>query len=283
MTGAPRRCQHDSRHEGALRNLILALGYCAAAIIVAALAPAVAHAQATPAPSQAPAAPAPPPHTFSGSVTVGASLETGRTDQTGVQVQFEGKRPYSATGSFDATFGYVFATAAPPGDATLRQTVADRMTASFDIEQNFRKRLVMMLRAQALRDPVAQIRYRIAEGAGFGVRLGDKRLQVRLLPGVAFLNDDMDTIYDGFKIHYGLYEDITATITPAWTFSHFLSASRNFSDSQDYIVNIDAKLTGAVTKRLAIQLSYQYNFERRLPPAVEPEYQKTMVGLQINF
>ena len=259
-----------------------ALGYCAAAIIVAALAPAEARAQTTPAPAPA-AAPATPPRTFSGSATVGASLETGRTDQTGVQVQFEGKRPYSATGLFDVTFGYVHATAAPPGDATLRQTVADRLTATFDVEQNFRTRLVMMLRAQALRDPVAQIRYRIAEGAGFGVRLGGRRMQMRLLPGVAFLNDDMDTIYVGFKIHYGLYEDITATITPAWTFSHYLSVSRNFSDSQDYIINIDAKLTGAVTRRLAIQLSYQYNFEKRLPPTVEPDYQKTMAGLQINF
>lgn len=281
MTGAPRRCQHDSRHEGALHSLILALAYCAAAIVVAALAPAAAHAQTTPAPAAAPVTP--PPHTFSGSATVGVSLETGRTDQTGVQVQFEGKRPYTATGSFDATFGYVHATAAPPGDASRRQTVADRLTATFDIEQNFRTRLVMMLRAQALRDPIAQIRYRVAEGAGFGVRLGDKRVQVRLLPGVAFLNDDMDTIYDGFKIHYGLYEDITATITPAWTFSHYLSVSRNFSDSQDYIINLDAKLTGAITRRLAIQLSYQYNFEKRLPPTVEPEYQKTMAGLQINF
>jgi hypothetical protein len=267
--------------------LILAFGYCGAALILAALEPSTAQAQtpAQPPPAQEPpAATPPPPHTFSGTATVGVSLETGRTDLTGVQVQIEGKRPYSTTGAFDGSFSYAYATAGAPGQTSGdRQTVADRLTASFDVEQNFGKRLVMMLRAQALRDPVAQIHYRIAESAGLGVRFGDKRVQVRLLPGVAFLNDDMHLINDGFRVHYGLYEDITATITPAWTFAHYLSISRNFSDSSDQIIALDAKLTGTVTRRFAIQLSYQYNYEKRLPPGVEPQYQKTTAGLQISF
>ena len=113
-------------------------------------------------------------------------------------------------------------------------TIADRLTATFDVEHNFRKRLVMMLRAQALSDPIAQIRYRIAEMAGFGLRLGDKRVRVRFLPGVSFLSDDKEVIDGGFHVHYGLYEDITATITPAWTFAHYLSVSRNVSDPARY-------------------------------------------------
>ena len=209
-------------------------------------------------------------------------METGRTDLTGVQLQLAGKRPYSAAGAVDVSFGYTYATTAPPGQSD-RVTVADRLTATFDVEQNYGKRLVMMLRAQTLRDPVAQIQYRIAESAGLGVRLGDKRVQVRLLPGIAFLNDQMHTTYDGFKVHYGLYEDITATITPAWTFAHYLSASRNVSDSQDYIIALDATLTGAITRRVGIQLAYLFNYEKRLPPGVEPGYQKTTAGVQIKF
>jgi hypothetical protein len=197
-------------------------------------------------------------------------------------VQLDARRPYSATGSFDTTFSYTYATSARPGESR-RDTVADRMTFSFDVEQNFRKRLVMQLRAQALRDPIAQIRYRIGESAGLGVRLGNRRVQARVLPGVAFFNDEMHSDYDGFKIHYGIYEDITATITPAWSFSHYLAVSRNFSDSEDAILSVDSRLTGSITPRLAIQLSHQYNYEKRLPAGVEPSYQKTVAGVQIRF
>ena len=260
-------------------------------MVFAALAPSAAQAQTTPAQEPKPAAaqepkppeaPAPPPRKFSGSATVSLSLETGRTNLTVVQGQLEGKRPFSAAGSFDFNFTYARATSAPPG-ASVRHTVADRLTALFDVEQSFGTRLIMMLRAQALRDPIAQIRYRIGESAGLGVRLGNKRVQARVLPGVAFFNDEMHSEFDGFKVHYGLYEDITATITPAWTFAHYLAVSRNFSDPDDAIVALDARLTGAITRRLSIQLSYQYNYERRLPPGVVPEYQKTMAGLQISF
>ncbi len=209
-------------------------------------------------------------------------METGRTDLTGVQLQFEGKRPYSTTGGFNVVFSYAYATTVPPGQ-TGRLTVADRLTATFGVTQPVGKRLVMMLQSQALRDPVAKIRYRIGEMAGLGVRLGDKRVQVRLVPGLAFLKDDVHLIDARFKVHYGLYEDITATITPAWTFAHYLSVSRNVSDPHDSIMALEAKLTGAVTRRLSIQLSYQYNYEERLPPGVAPESQKTTAGLQIKF
>lgn len=264
-----------------------ASGFYVAVVIAAALMASPADAQTVPAQTPAPApAPAPtppePPHKFSGSATVSASVETGRTDLTGIQLDLGATRPYSANGDIDISFSYAYATTADPGESR-RQTVADRLTTSFDLEHNFRKREVMMLRAQALRDPIAHIRYRIAESAGYGLRLGDKRVKARIVPGVGVINDDKNLDTDGFRVHYGLYEDITATITPAWTFTNYLSLSRSFTDTQDIIAALDATLTGTVTKKLAIQLHYIYNYEKELPPGVEPKYQKTMVGLQFSF
>jgi hypothetical protein len=284
----------------------LALGSCGAVILAAALAASPASAQTTPAQPPAPAqkpepgqqpeagqkpepaqppppATTPPPHKFTGSATVGVSLESGRTDLIGAQVMFDGRRPYSATGSFDASFAYTRAEAGHPGGHGPRETVADRLTATFDVEQNYGKRLVMMLRAQALRDPIAQINYRFGEMAGLGVRLENARVQARLVPGVAFLTDDMHMVDDGFRVHFGLYEDLNAKIGPVWTFSQFLGISRDVTQADDYIVNLDAKLTGAITKHLGIQLSYLFNYEKMLPPGVEPSYQKTIAGLQITF
>lgn len=266
------------------RNVVSILRYCAAAIIVATTAmPASAQAQ-TPTSQTPPAAAAPePPHKFSGSATVSASVQSGRTDLTGIAVDFRAKRPYSRAGAINVSFDYSYADTNPPGEFH-RITVADRLTSTFDVEQNVGRRYVMMLRAQALRDPISKISYRIGQMDGFGVRFENKRVKARVLPGVAFLKDEMHLAEgDGFKVHYGVFGAFTVTLTPAWSFDNSMSFSRSFSNPGDYITAFDASLTGAVTKRLSIQLSYQYNYENILPVGVEPRYQKTGAGLQFNF
>ena len=247
------------------------------AAVVLALAGSPAQAQTGPA-----AAPPQPPPVFSGAATVSMSFESGQTDLNGIQVEFQGRRPYAAT-TLTMWLSYAHATTDPPG-ASGRVTVADRLTASFEVERNLGERLVLLLRAQALRDPVKQINYRVGEMAGLGVRLGNARLQVRFIPGLAFLASDKNIAADkGFNLHYGFYEDFTATLSPEWTFTQYAIATRDVSDARDYVHSIHARLIGAITRRLAVQVSYQYDFERLLPPGVSPDQQKTMFGLQLRF
>jgi hypothetical protein len=253
------------------------------ATIVSALSASPAHAQAASQPPAAQPQPPPAPLKFTGSATVGVSLESGRTDLNGVQVMFGGRRPRPGGSAVTMSFSYAYATTIAPGQPE-RATVANRLTASLDVEQNFRKHLVMMFRSQALRDPVAQLNYRFGEMAGFGVRLAGKRAHLRVVPGMALLNDDKNILKDeGFHVHYGLYEDLSVTVSPSWTLTQMLAGSQSISNTRDYILTFDAKLAGAITKHVGIQLSYEYNFERLQPPNVDPEYQKTTVGLQIRF
>jgi putative salt-induced outer membrane protein YdiY len=239
-----------------------------------------AHAQATTS-AQTPAAS--DANRFTGSATVGISLESGRTDLNGIQTLLEGQRPYSQGSTLTTYLSYAYATTGAPGEPA-RQTVANRLEGAVDLSQNFRKHLVMMLRVQALRDPVAQIRYRIGEMAGFGVRVGEKRVRFRLVPGVAFLNDDRHIAGEkGFHVHYGVYEELTATVSPEWTFTQYVSASRDVAHGHNQIVAVVARLAGAITKRVGIQFSYQYDYESIQPLGVEPDNQKTTVGLQFKF
>ena len=214
---------------------------------------------------------------------MGVSLESGRTDLNGVQIQFSGERPYSAETDLTMSLGYTYASTEVPGQPG-HQTVADRFTASIDLSHNVARRWVLLIRGETLRDPVAQIRYRLGQMDGFGVRLGDKHVQLRVVPGLAFLDDDKGVVSEkGFHVHYGIYEDLAATLSPAWTLSQYVSGSRNFKNERDYLLAFDTKLTGAITKRIGIQLEYIYDFERILPPGVDPEYQKTTAGVQIKF
>ena len=179
--------------------------------------------------------------------------------------------------------GYTRATAKPPG-SPARFKVADRLEANVGIEENYGKRWVLMVRGQALRDTIQRIDYEVEQLTGFGVRLEKKRVQLRVVPGIALLSHDKNIqIENGFNINWGVYQDVKIAVAKAWTFTEFINYSHDIKDKDDYVLATTSNLTGAITKRIGLQLSYQYSYERLLPPGVEPWYQKILAGLQVTF
>ena len=220
---------------------------------------------------------------FSGSATVAASLESGRTDLTATQLAFQGRQPYSVGGALTMAVAWRHATTPQPGtDENL--TVADRLNANIGIEHNFGERWVLMVRTQALRDPISGIDYRVEQITGFGIRLQGARAQARIIPGFALLNHDKNVpLENGFNTNYGVYQDLRFALTPTWNLQQYVYASRDPVDDDDYNVTFDVSLTGAITQRFGLQLSYHYAYEKLLPVGVDPEYQKLTVGLQITL
>jgi hypothetical protein len=259
--------------------------------ILIALAPVPARAQEPAPPAESAAAAQPAPHPaqppaptgFTGSATLGLSLESGRTDLNGLQFKFAGSRPYSNHGALTVGSSFMHATARPPGSPD-RITVANRLDGSVGIEHNYGERWVLMVRSQALRDPIARIDHRFEQIAGFGVRFGNKHVQARVVPGVALLFHDKNIeAENGYNTNVGIYQDVRIALAPGWMFMESLSASHDVRDDDDYFFAVDAQLTGAITRRIGLQLSFHYNYESLLPPGVEPWYQKTMAGLQFKF
>jgi len=261
--------------------------------MVSTLAPSSVRAQApTQPPAQTPPAqpaqgqpPPEPPHKFSGTFTAGISLESGQTDLNGTQLTLQGQRPYSRDGTFTIKAGYTRATTRPP-QSPVKIKVADRQEADAGIEENFGNHGVWMLRGQALRDTIQRIDYQVAALAGVGVRLYDKnkRVQVRIVPGIALLSHDKNIqVENGFNVNWGVYQDAKIAVSKGWEFTQYINASKDVKDKNDYVLASYAGLTGAITKRLGLQLSYEYNYTRLLPPGIEPWYQKIVTGLQVNF
>ena len=268
--------------------------------IMSVLAPSSARAQAPPASAQttaqapaqtpgaqpAPAQPAKPPepaHKFTGNFTAGISLESGQTDLNATQLVFQGQRPYSKDGTFTTKVAYTRATTRPPGSPT-EITVADRFEANAGIENNYGKRGVLMVRFQALRDPIQKIDYEVEGITGFGVRLVNQRVQVRIVPGIALISHDKNIqVENGFNVNWGVYQDAKIAVAKGWQFTEYINASKDIKDKDDYVLSVYGSLTGAITKRFGLQLSYQYNYTKLLPVGVEPWYQKVVTGIQINF
>lgn len=269
------------------RHILLLVGF----LVV--LGPVPALGQATPPPPEAaepsaaqpaapPAQPAPPTG-FTGSATLGASLESGRTDLNSIQFKLAGSRPYSNHGALTLGSTFTHATARPPGSPD-RITVANRLEGSVGIEHNYGERWVLMVRSQALRDPISRVDYRFEQIAGFGVRFGNQRVQARIIPGLAFLVHDKNVeAENGYNTNAGIYQDLRIALAPGWTFMESVSTSHDVSDDDDYFFTADAALTGAITRTIGVQLSFHYTYESLLPPGVEAWYQKTIAGVQVKF
>lgn len=220
---------------------------------------------------------------WTGSATVGMSLESGRTDLNGYQVMGNASRRYSQTGAFTATGSFTKATTQPPG-SPREITVADRIQADAGIEQNYGKHGVLMVRLQGLRDPIEHVDYEFTQITGFGVRFANPRAQVRVVPGLALIDHDKNIrTENGFNTNYGVYQDFRVAVSKTAYFLQWFSASHDVKDDNDYTIGFDSMLVGQLTKRFALQLSYHYEYESLLFPGTEPKYQKIVTGVQVSF
>jgi Protein of unknown function, DUF481 len=260
------------------------LSIAATLVALVPLTPSIARAQ-TPPPTMAGAPPEPPPvlGRFSGTAVIGLSLESGRTDLNGYQATIQGERPYSKDGTFSVTGSYTKATTKPPG-APSEITVADRIQGDFGVDQNYGKHMVLLVHLQGLRDPIEHVDYEISQLTGFGVRLGNPRATLRIVPGVALIDHDKNIPSEnGFNTNVGAYQDLKVMVSKTAVFQQYFGGSHDIEDHDDYVINFDARLTGAITKRYGLQLSYHYEYESLLYPGTQPSYQKIMAGLQITF
>ncbi len=260
------------------------VSYIISTAMAALLAPAPSFAQQTPT-SLAPAPPEPPAVVgkWSGTAVVGLSLESGRTDLNGYQFTADSKRPYSKNGTFTASGSYTKATTQPPG-APSDITVADHLQADLGVEQNYGTHKVLMVHLQYLRDPIEHVDYEVSQITGFGVRFANPRAQLRIVPGLALIDHDKNIDSEnGFNTNAGLYQDLKVMVSKTCVLTEFFGGSHDVKDHDDYVITFDTRLTGAITKRYGLQVSYHYEYESLLYPGTEPNYQKIMAGVQITF
>ncbi len=72
-------------------------------------------------------------------------------------------------------------------------------------------------------------------------------------------------------------------LTDTWSFDERFYFRRDFSDSEDYVIESKVSLTGMITQVIGIQLSFEHNHENLLALDEVSRYQKFSAGIQINF
>lgn len=233
-------------------------------------------------PAPAAQGPAAATRKFLGEVTAGTSLESGRTDLRGVQIDFQGRRPYNH-GEFETSTIFTYAKTRPQG-FTQRFTAANRLFATASFDYLFGKIPIFMTETIFLRDKLARIDHRVEQMAGFGVNLANDRVRFRFVPGVSILKHDRErTVNENFDVYWGAFQDLNVKLTPTWSFTQYFLGKRDISDAHDFILDGRAAITGMINRTLGIQIAYYYSHEDLLPPGISPRYAKLTAGLNLKF
>lgn len=239
-----------------------------------------AAAQAQPSPTAPP--PAAPPK-VSGMIAAALSLETGSTDLFSTTLSANAAIRHSAKSTFTFDFLHMHVTSKLPGMQT-RTTLSNSQTAHFKFEHDAADRVVFFAQTTGMLDEVRDIQ-RLEELIGVGVTTGSReKAFLQVVPVVALMVQDKNIELEKHtQIGAGVNQDLTYQINPTWSFSQSVSYRHYFGNDSDYVVEAAAALTGKVTTRLGLQVSFMHNHENLVLPGKLKRYQKVQAGLTYSF
>jgi hypothetical protein len=220
---------------------------------------------------------------FTGTLAGGISLESGRTNLNGVQMDFEGAKAFSKKTGFGARFSYAYARSKPP-DSNAQVTLEERFTGGFDFESSPLSRVVLMARTEFERNAPGSIEHRFEEMVGAGPVLHNDRAELRLVPGISFLSQNLrDQSVDGYHAFYGFYQDSRVSINKEWAFKESLLLLQHAASGGDLFYEGHASLAGMITRVVGVEIRYEHTQDTVLPPGIIGRYQKIVTGLQVKF
>ena len=241
----------------------------------------LATAQAPSSPAATPP-PAEPPR-VTGMVAGALSLETGSTDLFSTTLSAKAAIRHSPKSTFTVDVLYAHVKSKLP-DAQTRTTLSDSQTANARFEYDAADGVVFFAKTTGTLDKVRDIR-RLEELIGVGVTTGTRQTAfLQVVPVVALMVQDKNIALEKHtQIGAGVTQNLTYQINPTWSASQSLSYRHYFGNDSDYVVEAAASLTGKVTTRLGLQVSFMYNHENLVLPGKLKRYQKLQAGLTYSF
>ena len=238
-----------------------------------------AHAQTAPA-----AAPPPPPSppAWHGSLSAGVSSASGVQASRSIQLQGSLVRPFSHGGRFVANAAHDYQRVTFPSDTPL----ADRTNIAIGEDEHPTPHTVIIARSMYLRDSLLQIDSRFEQLIGYGLQLHDKdkkALDLQLVPGLSIYKEDLAYADPaGWKSAWGFYEKFSGNLSEVWSIENSFRFRHDFSDAKRSIESA-AAVDGKITKTLAVQFQYQYNYESVVPPDYPSYLSMFIAGLKFKF
>lgn len=248
-----------------------------ATILLATLGVGAAHAQVPePDPTQAPAA-----IRWQGTVATSVSLQSGVTDQRMVNITGE---------AFRRAPGWSYSIQADHTYASVKldeefQAVADSQNARFTAERDLNETLYFVVRPAFKRNEIQAVDYRVEGLVGLGAKLSQNPRAVFDVLGVGGVISQQKNVpeVDGTNPVVGVVQTSQFVFSPTWRLSEMALILRPFNASDDYRLQFQTTLVGAIAGPLSLNVSFSLDRENVVLGGNENADRRFMVGVQVNF
>jgi hypothetical protein len=230
-------------------------------------------------PSPAPGAPE--PVRWQGNAVVSIALQAGVSDQRTLSISADAFRRSPG--------GWSFAFQADHTHASFKigeefQTVADSQNARFTAERDLTEVVYFVIRPAFKRNEVQGVDHRYEGLVGLGARLlRTPRALIDVLGAAGFVNQEKGVPeVDGTDGVAGVVQTSQFVLSSMWRLSELALYLRPF-DSNDYRMQFQTSLVGAIAGPLALSVAYSMDRENIVLGGSETTDRKLTIGVQVNF
>lgn len=253
-------------------------------VITLQVTPLLAAQQTQDAPAPQPATPSPPkeePSQWHGGVMLGLTLQSGVSDQRGVNL---GGALFRRWGDWGAVLELSYSYADVKFGA-VEQTVANVQNHRILARRTLTPRTFLLFRPSYKRNTVQQVDYRLEELGGVGVRLvHHKGFTLNAVPVIGAVQQRKNIpAVDGATGTGGIFQSAEYTITKVWSFQQFFLYLRDFRSDNDSRVQVNAQVNGKIRGPVGLTLTYTFDRENVVVDASEKGDQRLVAGVNVTF
>jgi hypothetical protein len=217
-----------------------------------------------------------------GGVTAGLSLQSGVSDQVGINLGGALFRQWGEDWTGVLEVSYAFANVK---FGAVEQTVANVQNHRILARRALTPRTFLLFRPSYKRNTVQQVDYRVEELAGVGFRVvHHEGFTVNAVPVIGAVQQRKNIpAVDGATGTAGFFQSADYRIGPAWSFQQFFLYLRDFTEGDDHRVQVGAEIAGAIKGPVGMKLTYTFDRENVVLDASEKGDQRVVAGVTVTF
>ena len=218
--------------------------------------------------------------------TISIMLQNGVTDQRQIAMSGESFRQipegHPDAWKYAIQGDYTYASV-KIGDAFT--AVADSQRLSFTAEREMTEHLFFVVRPAFKRNEIQGVEYRLEGLGGLGVEVHEGKFAEVDVIGVAggVRQEKGVPEADGSSFVVGTVQTSQWALAQGWGLRQMLLYLQPLDDSDDYRLQLQTALTGAITRHLAVSIGYDFDRENLVIGASRRADRRLSVGVQLTF
>jgi putative salt-induced outer membrane protein YdiY len=217
-----------------------------------------------------------PPRKWTGSVTVGANMQSGNTDRLSASLAAHAVRR-TEVDRFSMRFLYNYAE--EEDELTERNAYG-----ALKYDYFFTRRFYGLLSVELFSDEFKDISLRTAVGPGVGYQVWEEERRTLMLEaGLAYFNEDRSEGEDESWITGRLSADLTLRLLSWAVFSDYLIVYPSLKETGQYQLRNEAGLSNSLGAHWSLKLTNILEYDSQPEPGIEKTDLSWILGLQYSF